>query len=378
MTRLLRGVCCCGLLWAATVAAAACPDWPAFGAFAGRFVSADGRVIDPSTPQQVTTSEGQSYALFFALVAGDRARFEQILQWTRDNLAQGDLTLHLPAWQWGRAADGRWKVLDANPAADADLWLAYDLLQAGRRWRMPTYRILGKVLAHHIYDAETAVIPGLGRTLLPAPRGFRLDEQHWRLNPSYMPLQLLQALADEDPGRDWRVLLASATRVVEDSAPAGFAPDWTVYDAASGRFQADALTHGVGSYGAIRVYLWAGMLAADDPARPTLLQRLAPMAVITATNGWPPRQVNTTTGAVDGQGSSGFSAALLPFLAARGQTDALRVQRARVAATAWPPAGYYNAVLTLFGTGAMERRFAFAANGRLHLPEDAACAAASH
>lgn len=378
MKPLLWGVLCCGLLWATAAAAAACPHWPAFDAFAGRFISADGRVIDPSTPQQVTTSEGQSYALFFALVAGDRARFEQILQWTRDNLAQGNLTLHLPAWQWGHAADGRWQVLDANPAADADLWLAYDLLQAGRLWRNATYRILGKVLAHRIYDAESAVIPGLGRTLLPAPQGFRLDEQRWRLNPSYMPLQLLRALADEDPGRDWPVLLASATRIVEDSAPAGFAPDWTVYDAASGRFQADALTRGIGSYGAIRVYLWAGMLAADDPARATLLQRLAPMGAATATDGWPPRQVDTATGAVHGQGPSGFSAALLPFLAARGQADALRVQRARVAASAWPPAGYYNAVLTLFGEGAVEQRFAFAANGRLLLPGDAACAAASH
>ena len=37
-----------------------------------RFVSADGRVID-HTGGGVTTSEGQSYALFFALVANDRA-----------------------------------------------------------------------------------------------------------------------------------------------------------------------------------------------------------------------------------------------------------------------------------------------------------------
>ena len=34
-----------------------------------------GRVIDPSTPSGQTTSEGQSYGLFYALVANDRDSF---------------------------------------------------------------------------------------------------------------------------------------------------------------------------------------------------------------------------------------------------------------------------------------------------------------
>ena len=48
-----------------------CTDWTAYRTFTARFVQADGRVIDYSTPTQQTTSEGQSYAMFFALVAND-------------------------------------------------------------------------------------------------------------------------------------------------------------------------------------------------------------------------------------------------------------------------------------------------------------------
>ncbi|MDB5780181.1 glycosyl hydrolase family 8, partial [Caballeronia mineralivorans] len=64
-----------------------CTDWTAYRTFAARFVQADGRVIDYSTPTQQTTSEGQSYAMFFALVANDRSTFDRLLAWTRTNLA---------------------------------------------------------------------------------------------------------------------------------------------------------------------------------------------------------------------------------------------------------------------------------------------------
>jgi endo-1,4-beta-D-glucanase Y len=44
----------------ASSAPAQCADWTAYRTFTARFVQADGRVIDYSTPTQQTTSEGQS------------------------------------------------------------------------------------------------------------------------------------------------------------------------------------------------------------------------------------------------------------------------------------------------------------------------------
>ena len=115
----------------------ACGDWTGYRTFVERFVQADGRVIDYSTPAQQTTSEGQSYGLFFALVANDRATFDRLLGWTRTNLAGNQFdaqNMRLPSWQWGRKPDGSYGVLDPNSASDSDLWIAYDLLQAGRLW----------------------------------------------------------------------------------------------------------------------------------------------------------------------------------------------------------------------------------------------------
>src|ERR1700733_8236993 len=75
---------------------AAVQTWPLWEKYAGRFISVDGRVVDPMRGD-ITTSEGQSYALFFALVNNDRARFDLLFQWTVANLASGDLGTHLPA-----------------------------------------------------------------------------------------------------------------------------------------------------------------------------------------------------------------------------------------------------------------------------------------
>lgn len=53
------------LLLAAFSVQAAC-TWPAWEQFKKDYISQEGRVIDPSDARKITTSEGQSYGMFFA------------------------------------------------------------------------------------------------------------------------------------------------------------------------------------------------------------------------------------------------------------------------------------------------------------------------
>lgn len=340
-------------------------NWPAWTAFQRLYLSDDGRVIDRASDRQRTVSEGQAYALFFALVANDRDAFDRILRWTEDNLAQGDLSAHLPAWLWGRRDDDSWAVIDSNPASDADLWIAYTLAEAGHLWQERRYRVLAKLVGRNLLREETATVPDLGPTLLPGPVGF-IKPEGWRLNPSYVPLQLLRGLSQRQPDAGWEALLPGSRRLLHASAPQGYAPDWVLYDK-NGQFQADAQTAADGSYDAIRVYLWAGMLHRNDPDREALVRHLRPMAQATAAAGAPPEHVNTQDGTFRGSGFPGYSAALLPLLTALGDTSTLERQRKRVAARfAEPPEdAYYESVLTLFGTGWDQRHYRFAADGTL-------------
>ena len=332
-----------------------CEIWPDWSRFRQKFISDDGRVVDRSIPQQVTTSEGQSYALMFALIANDRASFERILRWTEDNLASGDLTGRLPAWQWGQRADGIWGVIDGNAASDADLWIAYALNEAGQLWQVPRFTALAELLAARILREETAELPGLGLALLPGPHGFHPDETTWRLNPSYFPIQVMRRFAAIYPKSDWSKLAQNSTEIITQSAPQGFVPEWVDYRVGKG-FLADndPAVAGVG-FNAIRVYLWAGMLDNRDVAYPILLKKLAPMGRHLVGNGEAKEH------------SSGFSAALLPFLKASKLDAALHQQQQRIVALSPLDRAdnYYDQVLTLFGLGWLEGLYKFDRNGKL-------------
>lgn len=349
-------------------AQAAC-SWPAWEQFKQDYVSAEGRVIDPSDARKITTSEGQSYALFFALAANDRQAFASLLSWTQNNLAQGSLREHLPAWLWGKKSDDEWTVLDSNSASDSDVWIAWTLLEAGRLWKNDDYSATGKALLAKIAEGETVKVPGLGLMLLPGRVGFA-EETRWRFNPSYLPPQVAQYFSQF--GAPWTTLRDTNLKLLLDTAPKGFSPDWVSYDKKQGWLLKEASV--VGSYDAIRVYLWVGMLHDADPQKARLLKRFNAMAAQTVKQGVPPEKVAIATGAVTGDGPVGFSASLIPFLQNR---DAQAVQRQRVADHFPSADAYYNYVLTLFGQGWDQHRFRFSARGEL-LPDWGQECASSH
>ena len=149
----------------------------------------NGRVIDYSDARAVTTSEGQSYAMFFALVDNDRETFEELLAWTENNLSGGDITKNFAAWLWGR--DGNdWTILDTNNAVDSDMWIAYCLLEAGRLWDRPDYIEKAHAMLE-LLKTQVREIDNLGKVLLPGRIGFEHDGEY-KLNPSYYHLFLLQ------------------------------------------------------------------------------------------------------------------------------------------------------------------------------------------
>ncbi|CAN5801052.1 cellulose synthase complex periplasmic endoglucanase BcsZ [soil metagenome] len=353
---------------AATSGCSASPDWTSFTA---RHIQADGRVVDFDTPQQQSTSEGQSYGLFFSLVHNDRDTFARVLSWTDANLAGNNLATRLPAWQWGRRPDGAsWGVLDNNSASDSDLWIAYSLLEAGRLWNLPRYRSLGRAVLSMTARDEVMTLDGLGRMLLPWPKSVAKGPA-WRLNPSYMPLQLLRYFQQESPQGPWGEIADNTLRLFGAVAPQGFAPDWCAWSSDDKAFVADPEKGPVGSYDAIRVYLWAGMLDTDDPARSMLLKSLfGPRRAIE--QGKPmPEYVDTSTGIGRGTGPTGYAAALLPYLKAQGVATSFVLPP-----PTQKPLPYYERMLILFGQGWLEGRFAFGKTGQLQTHWKSPCPSA--
>jgi endoglucanase len=371
--RLLPRLAVATLLGTFLLSTANAQSWPLWESYTRYLVDDQGRVIDRSA-QDRTTSEGEAYAMFFALVAGDRVRFDKVLNWTEINLAGGDLTQRLPGWSWGKSPDGSWKVLDPNPASDADLWMAYSLLEAGRLWHEPRYEKLGTIVAIRIAQLEVAYVPGLGTTLLSGPVGFHPNDTTWLLNPSYMPPFILVRLSNAMPRGPWRAVLESLLPILAQGSGDGFAMDWVT--AGSGirpspaPDKADALP--VGSYDAIRVYLWLGISDPNTPKVRQLLASVSGMAVYMKSHATPPEVVDGSGRVLSLNAPPGFSAAVVPYLQAMGMKAQARDQMDHVAATRNPAMGlygrtpvYYDQNLALFSTGWVEQRYHFDRDGKL-------------
>ncbi|HXB62500.1 MAG TPA: glycosyl hydrolase family 8 [Acidobacteriaceae bacterium] len=399
--------------------------WPLWESYSKAFIDGQGRVIDHTSADR-TTSEAQAYAMFFALVAGDQTHFKQLLNWTAENLAQGDLLQHLPAWSWGKAPDGSWHVLDPNPASDADLWMAYDLLEAGRLWSDDDYKKLGTAMIEHIEQQEVVMMPPStgcadGPLLLPAPTGFHPDDLTWVFNPSYIPLPLVQYFAKTRHGV-WSSMLDELPRFYNHTATAGWAPDWSKCIAGQGWFpsaapgqqpmQSQAGQPGVNpaaatpqtanpipnavpataqtalatpapppapayaSFDAIRVYLWLGIANPKTPGLDDALSNFPAMGAYLSKPGVsvPPLTVDSFGSIKNTQGPLSFSAAVIPYLQALGLGAQARAQKDRLASGLnagtglyGNPAQYYDQNIALFATGWLEKRYCIEENGQLKL-----------
>ncbi|SFS06391.1 endoglucanase [Stenotrophomonas maltophilia] len=363
--RLLQATAALPLLAMGAGRALAAPRWPAWQVLLDSSLSNDGRMIDRSQDDQRTTSEGQSYALFFALVDNDQALFDRVLGWTQDNLAGGDMRQRLPAWLWGRDDKGGWRVLDDNPASDSDLWLAYALLEAGRLWHRPALQAIAGGMLGQVREREIVQLPGLGPMLLPGPQGF-VEGDATRVNPSYLPLPLLRRFAAADRSGPWAQLADNATTLLEQTSPHGYAPDWAAWQ--QGRFVADPVNGAVGGYDAIRCYTWAGMTAPRDPlfrrqlaALSGPLQRLRSGAAL-----W--EKVDTRSGQGQGEGNYGFRAAVLPCVLAQREQGLAKSLLASLPSPEQQRAdapAYYSQMLALFGRGWAEGRWRFGVDGQL-------------
>jgi endoglucanase len=187
--------------------------------FKQRFLTPEGRILD-SDNGGISHSEGQAWGLLLAGKHDDWPAFERILRWTRGNLAiRGDRLL---AWRY-RPMGG---VDDINSATDADLFYAWALLRADRRWPGQGLRALAAGVATDILRVSCRQFEG--RTMLmPGAWGFD-HADHLVLNPSYYAFPALEAIALSFPHPGWPALIAEGDRILAQARFGrwGLPADW--------------------------------------------------------------------------------------------------------------------------------------------------------
>lgn len=229
------------------------------------FIQADGRVIDYNG--NITTSEGQSYAMLRAFWLRDKATFDKVYKWSKDNLQipRGD---HLFSWKWGQRADHTWGALDKTSASDADQDIALALLLAYKEWKDPAYLEDAKLILNDIWDRLTVNLP-IGRVLLPGD--WPQKGRDYQINPSYFSPYAYRVFTEMDPEHDWTVLIDSSYEILSRAiaqTETHLPPDWVMLSSDNdevGLYQEAADDRSDFGYEAIRIYWRVGMDSLLNP-----------------------------------------------------------------------------------------------------------------
>lgn len=188
------------------------------------FMSSDGRILDPDR-NNITTSEGQSYMLLRTLVTNDRATFDLVYKWTKDNLQRSD---KLFAWIWGENKEkkGVYEILDNNSASDADIDIAFALLLAYERWNDPKYLDEATPIIQSIWNNETRKV---GDYLVLMPGVAQAYSNKIEVNPSYFSPYAFRYFQKYDELHDWNCLIDSSYYYLNASmakTKTGLPPNW--------------------------------------------------------------------------------------------------------------------------------------------------------
>ncbi|MBX4198392.1 hypothetical protein KW782_03600 [Candidatus Parcubacteria bacterium] len=203
------------------------------------------RVLDKQK-DFVTTSEGQSYAMLRAVWLGDKETFDNVWQWTKDNMRRSDNQLF--SWLFGRLPDGTYGILKdqggLNTATDADVDIALALVFASSRWNEDEYLGDAYVIIDKIWDEEVVTIGG--KPYLAANNLEKGAPTNIVINPSYFAPYAYRLFSHLDPDHPWMQLVDTSYDVIDrsldsnlnTSSSAGIPPDWIFMNKRTGAISA--------------------------------------------------------------------------------------------------------------------------------------------
>src|SRR4051812_14581351 len=198
------------------------------------------RVLDKQK-ENITTSEGQSYAMLRAVWLDDKETFDKTWQWTKDNLQRDDDKLF--SWLFGKQANGTYGILTSqggqNTATDGDVDIALALVFASSRWNQADYLGDAQAIIDDIWDKEIVYINN--KPYLAANNLEKNAPNTMVMNPSYLAPYAYRIFAtlDEHPWMDvvdtsYDVLDKSITSPLDKSTSANITPDWVFIDKKTG------------------------------------------------------------------------------------------------------------------------------------------------
>ncbi len=169
------------------------------------FIHSYGQTIDPFG--NVTTSEGQSYAMLRSVWMNDEDAFKGSWLWTQHHL-QHRLDDKLISWKWQNGA-----LADPANATDADQDIALALLFGSKTFREPNYLLDAQEIINDLWQHSVVQINGT-LYMLPATISHARRNEGLLFNPSYLSPAHYRIFAQIDQQHDWEKLAQDSYRIL--------------------------------------------------------------------------------------------------------------------------------------------------------------------
>ncbi|KAB2833294.1 MAG: hypothetical protein F9K48_08740 [Candidatus Brocadia sp.] len=227
--------------------------------YKNNFILPDGRVQRPEHEYD-TVSEGQAYAMIFAVFMNDKETFDLVFRWTEEHLSRG--SKHgdsLLAWHWKGGVVNDWMA-----ASDADCDYAFALLLASYQWKGQPYREKAIQVINDIMRLETVRGVDYRRFFLPGLWG---REKGGRLiqNPSYYSPAAFRLFYETTQDSQWLQVIETGYWLFSQAGirldvvnGCGLLPDWCVVDAQGNILKAEGRSTDYG-WDAVRMPLRIGL-----------------------------------------------------------------------------------------------------------------------
>ena len=170
------------------------------------------RVLDTEN-YNISTSEGQGFALLFAVFSNDRKQFQDMWAWTQQNMQRED---HLFRQQYSPLEKGQCdkKCISAQSnASNGDIIIVWALLAAENKWDRQIFLVEGL----RVLDAIKAKLirQQFGyQLLLPSETGFELPDDRVQINLSYWVFPALNLFTEVTGDPTWAEVYQSGTSLM--------------------------------------------------------------------------------------------------------------------------------------------------------------------
>lgn len=222
----------------------------------------EGRIVDTGN-HNISHTEGQGYAMLFAVEANDETTFTQLWQWTQETLQRPD---NLFSWQYTPCpSNDRQCISDPNNASDGEILIAWALLRAADKWSDDSYQQAALLIINAI-EQKLLVTYQQDVMILPGEYGFNQNAGEMQVNLSYWIFPALERFYQQTGNSIWTKTIDSGLALMLSArfGASQLNPDWVVLTE-EGPTLSNALSADYG-YNACRIPLHLAWQYADKTA----------------------------------------------------------------------------------------------------------------